>query len=219
MLTFAEELLLLSHDEKSGTFGRSPELLLNMALAGAVLMDLALLNRVDTDLHKLVIHDRTPTGEPVLDGALASLAALPAVTSIGDALDVLRAEGAAIERGAFARLLERGILREEGGRVLWVFETKRYPLIDGKELLDVKRRIAAVLLSDTIPDPRDIVIIALAQECGLLPRVFSEAEVKRLEPRIEQIAKLDLIGQTMRSTMQELNSALIGMLAIGQAGL
>lgn len=219
MLTFAEEMLLLSHDEKTASFSLLPELLLNTALAGSVLMDLALLDRIDTDLEKLMIEDRTPTGEPVLDHALAALADLPDVTTTADALERLRAEGAAIERGAFLRLLERGILREEGGRVLWVFETKRYPLIDGKELLDVKRRIADVLLSDTIPDPRDIVIIALAQECGLLRRVFAEAEVKRLEPRIEQIAKLDLIGQATRSTMQELNGAIIGMLAIGPTGL
>jgi hypothetical protein len=214
MLTFAEELLLLSHDEKSGSFSRLPDLLLSVALAGAVLMDLALLNRIDTDLTELVIHDRAPTGEKLLDHALGSLAALPATTTTAQALEILRKNGAAIERAALARLVERGILRETEGRVLWVFETKRYPLIDGKELLDVKRRIAALLLSDAIPDPRDVVIIALAQACGLLNRVFSEAEIKRATPRIEQIAKLDLIGQEMRSTMQELSNAIVSALTM-----
>ena len=212
MLTFAEELLLLSHDEKNGTFNRLPDLLLNTALAGSVLMDLALLNRVDTDLAQLVIHDRAPTGEKLLDDALASLAPLGATTTTVQALDVLRKNGAAIERAALTRLIERGILREEDGRVLWVFATRRYPLIDGKELLEVKRRIAALLLSDEIPDSRDVVIIALAQACGLLNRVFSEAEVKRAKPRIDQIAKLDLIGQEVRSSMQELNNAIVSML-------
>jgi Golgi phosphoprotein 3 len=213
MLTFAEELLLLSHDEKSGTFGRLPDLLLSVALAGATLMDLALLNRIDTDLTKLMIHDRAPTGEKLLDSALGSLATLGTTTTTAQALEIMRKNGAS-ERGALERLVERGILREQGGRVLWVFETKRYPLIDGKELLDVKRRIAALLLSDAIPDPRDVVIIALAQACGLLNRVFSEAEIKRATPRIEQIAKLDLIGQEVRSTMQELSNAIISALTM-----
>ncbi len=211
MLTFAEELLLLSHDEKSGTFNRLPDLLLNTALAGAVLMDLALMNRIDNDLKTLVIHDRAPTGEKLLDDALAALSPETAPTTV-QALDVLRKNGSTIERAALARLVERGILREEGGRILWVFETRRYPLIDGKELLEVKRRIAALLLSDEIPESRDVVIIALAQACGLLTRVFSEAEVARAKPRIEQIAKLDLIGQEVRSSMQELNNAIVSML-------
>jgi hypothetical protein len=215
MLTFAEELLLLAHDEKSGNFANIQDLLMNTALAGAVLMDLAILNRVDTDVSSLVILDRAPTGEKLLDYALTELAALPAQTSTVDALDLLRKHGSSIEQMAIARLIERGILREHGGRILWVFETRRYPLIDGKELQEVKKRIADLLLSDDIPDPRDVVIIALAQACGLLRRVFSESELRSAQKRIDQIAKLDLIGQAMTDMMQELNAALTRLLPYG----
>ena len=55
MLTFAEEFLLLSHDEKSGQFHDPPALILDTALAAAVMMDLALLNRIDTDLDTLTL--------------------------------------------------------------------------------------------------------------------------------------------------------------------
>jgi Golgi phosphoprotein 3 len=215
MLTFAEELLLLAHDEKSGNFANIQDLLMNTALAGAVLMDLAILNRLDTDVSNLVILDRSVTGEKLLDYSLNELAALPNQTSTIDALDLLRKRGSSIEQMAIARLIERGILRQHEGRILWVFETRRYPLIDGKELQEVKRRIADLLLSDDIPDPRDIVIIALAQACGLLRRVFSESELRSAQKRIDQIAKLDLIGQAMTDMMQELNAALTRLLPYG----
>jgi golgi phosphoprotein 3 len=215
MLTFAEELLLLAHDEKSGNFANIQDLLMNTALAGAVLMDLAILNRLDTDVSNLVILDRSVTGEKLLDYSLNELAALPNQTSTIDALDLLRKHGSSIEQMAIARLIERGILRQHEGRILWVFETRRYPLIDGKELQEVKRRIADLLLSDDIPDPRDIVIIALAQACGLLRRVFSESELRSAQKRIDQIAKLDLIGQAMTDMMQELNAALTRLLPYG----
>ena len=114
MLTFAEELLLLAHDEKSGNFANIQDLLMNTALAGAVLMDLAILNRVDTDVSSLVILDRKPTGEKLLDFGLAELAALPAKTSTVDALDLLRKHGSEIEEMAIARLIERGVLRAVG---------------------------------------------------------------------------------------------------------
>jgi Golgi phosphoprotein 3 len=215
VLTCAEELLLLAHDEKSGHFANIQDLLMNTALAGAVLMDLAILNRVDSDVSALVVLDRSPTGEKLLDHALEALAALPAKTTTIDALDLLRKQGATLERLAIARLIERGILRERDGRILWVFESRRYPLIDGRELQEVKRRIADLLLSDEIPDPRDIVIIALARVCGLLRRVFSERELRSAQKRIDQIAKLDLIGQTMTNMMIELNAALTRLLPYG----
>ena len=209
MLTCTEELLLLAHDEKSGTFANLQDLLMNTALAGAVLMDLALLNRIDTDLTTLVVLDHAPTGEKLLDLALA---ALPAKTTTMDALDVLRKHGASLMDMAIARLMERGILRKQEGRILWVFESRRYPLIDGKELQEVKKRIADLLLSDEIPDARDIVIICLAQACGLLRRVFSESELRSADARIEQLTRLDLIGQAMTDMMIELNAALTRML-------
>lgn len=215
MLTCAEELLLLAHDEESGQFANLQDLLMNTALAGAVLMDLALLNRLDTDLSSLVVLDRSPTGEKLLDFALTSVATLPAKTTTLDGLDVLRKQGDELERLAIARLIERKILKEVEGRILWVFESRRYPLIDGKELREVKRRIADLLLSDDIPDPRDIVIIALAQACGLLGRVFSDSELRSAEKRIDQLAKMDLIGQAMTDMMVELNAALTKLMPYG----
>ncbi|HUC18681.1 MAG TPA: GPP34 family phosphoprotein [Acetobacteraceae bacterium] len=211
MLTFAEELLLLGHDENGSNFHDLPDMLFDAALAGAVLMDLAIRNRIDTDLERLVILDATPTGEELLDHAFAILARHPEIAATADALDLLRKEGSVIEDKAIARLLERGILRREASRILWVFETRRYPLIDGKELQDVKRRIAGLLFSDTIPDPRDIVIIGLAQACGLLERVFTPHELEHCRARIEQIARFDLIGQATGAMLQELSAALTTM--------
>src|SRR6185312_10804577 len=97
MLTCAEELLLLAHDEKSGQFANLQDLLMNTALAGAALMDLALINRIDTDLRSLVVLDRKPTGEKILDFALNAIGALPSKTKTIDALDVLRKQGEELE--------------------------------------------------------------------------------------------------------------------------
>ena len=49
MLRFAEELLALAVDEYSGYLIGVPERTLRYALAGAVLLDLALEDRVDMD--------------------------------------------------------------------------------------------------------------------------------------------------------------------------
>ena len=47
---------------------------MSCALAGSVLMDLALDNRIDTDLETLTLVDATPTGDELLDPALEEIA-------------------------------------------------------------------------------------------------------------------------------------------------
>jgi Golgi phosphoprotein 3 len=209
MLTFAEELLLLSHDEKTGHFYDMNDAM--PALAGAVLMELAIRDRIDTDLHKLMLVDSTPTGEPVLDGILAQMAAQPGSYSTDDWVDFLKHNGQEIHDAALARLVERGILRREDGRVLWVFGTRRYPMIENEEQQEVKLRIARLLMSDEIPDARDIVIIGLAESCGLLEHIFSKEELRNSQARIDQIVKLDLIGQAVRAAIEHLREQAIGL--------
>ena len=46
----------------------------DLALAGAILMELALAGRIDTDLDRLVVVQQRPTGDALLDGVLARLA-------------------------------------------------------------------------------------------------------------------------------------------------
>lgn len=212
MVTFAEEILLLSHDETRDRFLDINELLINTALAGAVLMDLAMRDRIDTDLEHLIVIDATPTGEPLLDCVLADLADAGTTPSTAAWLETLRHRGPELYNAALDRLIERGILRIQNSRVLWAFETRRYPLIDAQEQQEVKLRITDLLESDDIPDPRDVMIIALADSCGLLERVFPANELHAARARIDQIVRLDLIGRSVGSVIDSLQSSVISML-------
>jgi golgi phosphoprotein 3 len=209
MLTLAEELLLLSHDEKTGHFHNMDDAM--PALAGAVLMELALRDRIDTDLDQLMLIDATPTGEPVLDIILARVAAEPGTHNTDDWIDFLKHNGQEIHDAALERLIERGILRREESRLLWVFGARRYPMLESAEQQEVKLRIVNLLTSDEIPDARDVVIVALAQSCGLLERIFSPDELARLQPRIDQIVRLDLIGQAVRAAIEHLRAQTVGL--------
>ena len=65
---------------------------------------------------------------------------------------------------------------------MWVFHERRYPIIDNKTVREVKLRIMGVLFSDEIPDARDIVIISLADACGIFGGILSGAGVGRAPP-------------------------------------
>ena len=58
MPTIAEEVLLLALDDDTGKLSaKLPVHSLRNAVAGALLMDLALNDRIDTDLHRLIVID------------------------------------------------------------------------------------------------------------------------------------------------------------------
>ena len=75
MLRFAEEIILLLLNDDDGRFARVSRWSLDYALAGGVLMDLALENRIDTDLENLILVDATPVGDSLLDPTLADIEA------------------------------------------------------------------------------------------------------------------------------------------------
>ena len=71
MLTISEEILLLMLDDETGWLSVAlPGHRIRAAISGAVLMDLALADRIDTDLEHLFLVNPEPAGEPALDHAL-----------------------------------------------------------------------------------------------------------------------------------------------------
>lgn len=203
-LTFIEELLLLSLDDETGILRPALAPWLDTAEAGALLMDLAIHNRVDTDPERLVIVDKTPTGEPLLDKALAIVSELPSGQPIDSYVAALARHGERFREAALERLCERGILRRKDDRLLWVFKTRTYPVIDGKAEREVKLRIFSILFDDEIPDPRDIVLISLVSACNLLPVLLSPEECEDVRERVELLRKMDLIGQSVGRAIRDI---------------
>ena len=136
----------------------------------------------------------TPLGERMLDLTLADIA----TAEERDArfwVERTAGRADAIYADALDRLVNRGILAPRDVRGLWLFRSRRYPAVDATVARDVKRRIMGVLFSDEIPHPRDVVIICLADACGLFRELLSKRELDQASPRIAQVRQLDLIGQ------------------------
>ena len=77
MLRFAEEIMLLLLDDKGGRFVDARSTSRECALAGAVLMDLALEGRIDTDPERLFVIDPTPLKDDLLDPTLIRIVQSP----------------------------------------------------------------------------------------------------------------------------------------------
>ena len=176
---------------------------MDYALAGAVLMDLALDNRIDTDLERLVLVDSTPLGDSLLDPTLADIAA-GEERNARYWVEHTANRAAEIREEALNRLVDQGILERKDDRFLWVFQSRRYPMVDGKEEREVRLRLMSILFSDEIPDPRDIVLLSLTDACGILRGMLSRRELNSAAERIEQVRKLDLVGQATTQAIMDI---------------
>lgn len=204
MLGFVEEIVLLQIDDRHGSFVDLPQSAADVVIAGAALMELALANRIDTDLEQLAVVDPSPTGDDILDDVLARLSAAGDQLTSAGAIALVTLDSRKFQERALQRLVEKGVLRQADGRWLWVFHTRRYPVIDDREQREVKTRLRQILLTDEIPDPHDVVLICLIDACGLLGLVLTSEEIAQTAPRVEMLARLDLIGQAVTRAVAEI---------------
>ena len=200
-MTFAEEILLLLLDEDTGYFAPVPEWKMSCSLAGGVLMDLALENRIDSDLKTLTLVSKEPTGDDILDPVLEEIAAEKNTLSPQYWVERIAARAGTISDKAFDRLVKMGILDFDAGG-FWSLSTKvsrtgRYPPVDGAPREEIKRRITRILLTDEIPYPRDIAIIGLLNNCDGVRTLLEPEELDIAAPRIELFSGMDLIGRTI----------------------
>ena len=208
-LRLAEETLLLLLDESTGYLIPMAEWKLACVLSGAVLMDLALENRIDTDPEKLFLIDASHTGDELLDPFLGDIVFETDVHSVQYWVERLAPRAQRIYEQAFERLVRKGILNFESGG-FWtltaqVVASGRYPSPEGDVRVEIKRRLTQLLLDEeAIPDPRDVMIIALVHGCGGLARLFEGEERERVQERAEFIRRMDFVGQAISKAVDSI---------------
>ena len=209
MLSFAEEIYLLSLDDITGKLiVPSKEIILNSVLVGAVLCELSFLNKVDSDLQDLHILNTEPTNNPILDSTLESLKRIGTKKiPISRCLHILLINAKHIEDQVLDQLIKNAIVKKVEGRILWVIPTRRYPIIDDRQTKDVETRLRELILSDNIPEPRETVLVSLVNTCGLLGQILSPIELKRCEDRIRTLASMDIMGRKVVQLIDDINIA------------
>ena len=205
MTSLTEEILLVALDEKRGKFPYFPEYGLELALSGAVLMDLALHDRIDADSENLIVVNDTPTGDDILDPVLREIARSQDRHTLREWILKLAKVRFFRER-ALERLVEKGILRCQRPKLLGPFWSTRYPAAGEGEQFAVKTRVIELLFSEEIPDPRDVVLICLGNACGLFAILLGRRDHSAASERIERISRMDLIGQKMLGELRDLQA-------------
>ena len=193
-------------NEETGYFRQIPGWNLNCAAIGAVLAELSLVSRIDTDMKSLILLDKTETGDPILDSVLNEIAREPNQHSAQYWIERLSPQAESIIDSTLDHLVDLNILEHHSGDFWSLTRTAGHPELYGDTHQDtavefVKMRIGRMIFDNVIPDPRDIIIICLANVCDVLRHTFELDD--DAEKRIELICQLELIGRAIANAIAE----------------
>ncbi|MEV0285732.1 GPP34 family phosphoprotein [Kribbella sp. NPDC050820] len=209
-MLIAEDLLLLLYDDESGKpITGSPGL--DYALAGAVLIELTMLGKLDVagegeevKRGRLKVLDATPTGDGILDERLAYVAGKPGKRpkdQIGRLSKKLREQ-------VLARLAERGVLEADQDKVLGLFPVTRWPAKDARHEAQMRTALESVLKVGTTPDERTGALVALLSALNVVPKIVTDAvDKKALKQRAKEIAESDWAADAVKKAVSEMQAA------------
>ena len=184
VVTLAEDLHLLA-DDPATSRPLVDAAHLDLGLGGALLLDLALRQRVALADEHVTVTQETPTGEPLLDSALATIARQGRPHGPDH---WVRHLGRGAHRAVQDRLVEIGVLQRDDHRILHVIPVHRAHETDGRlhhELIG-HLRDAVVLGQPASPDTSALALLALA--IGLDRHLFPRSDRRAIRSRLREIA-------------------------------
>jgi hypothetical protein len=183
-IPLAEEMLLLAYDDQTGKATGS-RIGLDLGMAAAVLVDLALAGRIAYVNGYLTVNDPTPIGDPIADAVLARAAEDEPHTP-AQWVQRLRHR---LRTRVLEDLVSRGVVQDVDETQMGVIHVHRYPTTDRAYETEIRSRLAAALTSDEVPDERTAALATLLTATRMEPALrLPPAETARAHQRLEEIA-------------------------------
>lgn len=195
-MTFAEQLLVLALDPKTGKFHALPRKSLEIGLAGAFLLEMTFRKIVDSDAEKIIVLQETYPQRPLLNSALQVVREGDTEIPLRKAIGRLALQGNLLVSKTLETLVHEEIL-EKKDKIFFVKNRKTpiYPQADERMRADVIGQVRELVLNrDEIPSPEEAALLALVEACRLQRKIFTEEERDEYEDRFQQLASMDLVG-------------------------
>lgn len=209
MLTLSEKLLLLAlHDEK-GSVVFSASMALPYGLAGALLLELYLANKITFVDKKVQVIDATTTNNELLNEALALIDNSSKLRGAEYWLSSISSKVKGIQQRLANQLVDKGILAEQEQTFLWVIKSTRYPTQDAKPEHDIRQQLKDIVLDGQNATEEDIALLSLVQVCELIAEVFNKDDRKFAQKRIKELSKDEKVSKAISQTVEQITAALL----------
>lgn len=216
-LTTAEELLLAVWDDDRGKSRYASNL--SQSLAGALLIELAIIEAITVEEKRVVVAHGPESGEPLLDRARQRIRADAKRRKVSDWMKRLARRDDARDQ-VLERLVERGVLRADHRRILRVFPATRHPTVHRDLARGVRERLAGDLLHDGDLPPRRAALGGLVAPfaSGLSRRLYGDwGDRRAASRRAKQLSKGEGISGDVGKAIRDAQAAATAAVAAGAA--
>ncbi|MFE1772490.1 GPP34 family phosphoprotein [Streptomyces sp. NPDC059008] len=205
-LTLPEELLLLALDPVRGRPLNSPRYL-RYGLAGAALADLEAAGRIAVERgDRVTVANPLPLGDPILDGALATL---PAPAKGGRGIRAhrwVRSASRPVRELCLRRLEERGALRRQVYRALGLLPYERFPA-GAVDLAGPAHARFRAAVDAGLPDRRTRLLAAHSSATGLDTKLLPGSAFRPLRRDLRRLVKEEWTAHAAFRAVQDDQSA------------
>ncbi|WP_037678333.1 GPP34 family phosphoprotein [Streptomyces griseus] len=205
-LTIGERIVLLALDEETGTLREAP-LRVSLAVSAAALLELGTAGYLTERDGALVVAGASTPADPAAAAMAAHLRSHPEETP-REWLLAVREQ--ALDT-AYKGLSEKGLVREQGRRVLGAFGSVKYPVTGLSELEALRGRLTAVLEGQE-PDERTAALITVLHHAGLQAVMLRDSGAEAPEYRLSAIAEgqgtAAALGDAIRTTVAALTAVI-----------
>ncbi|GLZ32481.1 hypothetical protein Lesp02_46690 [Lentzea sp. NBRC 105346] len=195
-------MLLLLDGETGRVLAGSTEI--ENGLGGAVLLDLVNAGRVGfgPDGRRLEVIDPTPLDNPLLYHGLSRL---DRAMKPQRAVERLRKN---VRDNVMRQLADRGVLRLEKRRILGIFPSTGWVIVDENPGQDIRNRVGAVLYGQQEPDERTGALIALLYAMKAAHKVVG-GDSRAIKARAKEISRGNWAGAAVKGAMDAVQAAVI----------
>lgn len=209
-LTLKEKYLLLCYHPEKGR-------LLNTAnytsygIAGAIILELAEMNKFKLENDRIVITDRRKTGDEALDIVIDRIANAKRYRKISSWISGLAQSGRMqkIKSAIRNTLIEKRIMRMKEKTALLIFTYHRYPLRNARLRRQIISEIHNVVINRRIGSKEIMLLTALIGATKMESSFFIRDERRAAKKRIRQIMKNNDIAKVLDSTVTAVQAAVV----------
>ena len=212
-LNLIDQLTLLALDDERGTFV-ADSTAYSYAIAGAIIMELALEERIDLSGEKVVVKDKSKTGDKIIDTYFETISESEKERKVKSWVERIGSKANKIKLATIDKLIDDRILEKREDKILWVFSYNKYPTQNPRLENHLRNRLYDIIVNSHRPELKEIMLLNLIQSCSLGKEVFGKEHAKTFKRKLKTINEYDHLGDSVSKSVKEICDAITAMLVI-----
>jgi hypothetical protein len=216
-LSIAEKFLLIAHHPERGRY-MIPSTYLQYGLAGAILLDLTLSDRIETDGTKLSLKRSRPSTDPLLQEvtALMSQSAVPRKAEYW--IRKLGARYSKYHLQLLSGLAGKRLLRIEEKKFLGMIPYRKSYLLESYTRSNLVRQLRNEIMAYRGVPGENFPLAVMVAACRLQRVVTTDRdELKQIRSQLKRMAKENPVSDAVTQTVSQVQAAVIASITAAVA--